>query len=171
MPEDVRPEDRPPDARPPEDGPVVYRPRLLRLVATVASGSLVLLSFVGWFGLPAGLRAQFLPSQIVTLLLILAFIVGFMWALAASYVRADATGLKFRNGLRTHSIAWADIHKILLRPGDAWALVLIRPDDGPMESELDAEKRHVLGIQAGDGQPAIAAVEDLRRRLAASRAH
>jgi hypothetical protein len=149
--------------------PVVYRPRLLRLVAIVASGSLLVLSFVGWFGLPANLRAQFTPSQIVTLLMILAFIVGFLWALAASYVRADEAGLKFRNGLRTHVIAWADIHRILLRPGDAWALLLIRPDDGPLESDVDAERRHMLGIQAGDGPNAQAAIEDLRNRLAAAR--
>jgi hypothetical protein len=150
---------------------VVYRPRLLRLVAIVASCSLLVLSFVGWFGLPASLRDQFTPSQIVTLLMILAFIVGFLWALAASYVRADAAGLTFRNGLRTHTIAWADIHRILLRPGDAWVLLLIRPDDGPMENDVDAERRHLLGIQAGDGPSAQAAVEDLRQRWAAARAH
>lgn len=153
----------------PEPAAVTYRPRLLRLVATVASASLVLLSFIGWFGLPAGLRAQFLPSQIATLLLILAFIVGFIWALAASYVRADAAGVKFRNGLRTHTIAWDDIHKVLLRPGDSWALLLIRPDDGPIGADVDAEKRQLLGIQAGDGAAARAAVEDLRHRLAIAR--
>lgn len=159
-----------PDRAADQSGAVVYRPRLLRLVATVASGSLVLLTFVGWFGLPASLRAQFTPSQIVTLLMILAFIVGFIWALAASYVRADSAGVKFRNGLRTHVIAWDDIHKILLRPGDPWVLLLIRPDDGPFETDLDAEKRQLLGIQAGDGRSAQSAVEDLRRRLAAARA-
>ena len=94
--------------------------------------------------------------------MILAFIVGFLWALAASYVRADAAGVTFRNGLRTHTIAWEDMHRILLRPGDAWVLLLIRPDDGPMESDVDAERRHMLGIQAGDGPSAQAAVEDLR---------
>ncbi len=148
---------------------MTYRPRLLRLVAGVASLSLVLLSFLGWFGLPASLRAQFLPSQIITLLLILAFIVGFLWALAASYVRADAAGVRFRNGLRTHTIAWLDIHKVLLRPGDAWALLLVRPDDGPIETDFDAEKYQLLGIQAGDGAMARAAVEDLRHRLAVAR--
>jgi hypothetical protein len=152
-----------------EPAVVTYRPRLLRLVATVASTSLLLLSFVGWFGLPESLRAQFLPSQIITLLLILAFIVGFIWALAASYVRADAQGVKFRNGLRTHVVAWEDVHKVLLRPGDPWVLLLVRPEDGPIETDFDAEKRQVLGIQAGDGAAAQAAVEDLRHRLAISR--
>jgi hypothetical protein len=153
----------------PEQDAVTYRPRLLRLVATVASSSLLLLSFFGWFALPQSLRDQFLPSQIVTLLLILGFIVGFIWALAASYVQADARGVKFRNGLRTHVIAWEDVHKVLLRPGDPWALLLVRPEDGPMETDVDAEKHQMLGIQAGDGAAAQAAVEDLRRRLAIAR--
>lgn len=149
---------------------VTYRPRLLRLVAGVATGGLLLLSFIGWFGLPEVLRAQFLPSQIATLLAILAFIIGFIWALAASYVRVGPAGIRFRNGLRTHEISWSQVHKVLLRPGDSWALLLIRPTDGPMESDLDAERRHLLGIQAGDGAAARGAVDDLRRRLAESRA-
>ena len=138
----------------------------MRLVATVASASLLLLSFVGWFALPQNLRAEFLPSQIVTLVLILGFIVGFMWALAASYVRADARGVTFRNGLRTHVVAWEDVHKVLLRPGDPWVLLLVRPEDGPIRTDVDAEKHQLLGIQAGDGAAAQAAVEDLRHRLA-----
>jgi hypothetical protein len=154
----------------PEPASVTYRPRLLRLVAMGASSALLLLSFIGWFALPQSLRAQFLPSQIVTLLLILACIVGFLWALAASYVRADAGGVKFRNGLRTHVIAWEDVHKVLLRPGDPWVLLLVRPEDGPIETDVDAEKHQMLGIQAGDGAAARAAVEDLRHRLAVSRA-
>jgi hypothetical protein len=139
------------------------------LVGGVAAAALVLLSLVGWFGLPLSLRAQFLPSQIATLLVILAFIVGFIWALAASYVRAGPEGVRFRNGLRTHVVGWQDVHKIVLRPGDPWALLLIRPTDGPLETDFDAEKRQLLGIQAGDGAAAQAAVEDLRRRLAAAR--
>jgi len=157
-----------PDLAPQPDA-VTYRPRLLRVVATVASASLLLLSFAGWFALPQSLRAQFLPSEIVTLLLILGFIVGFMWALAASYVRVDAQGVTFRNGLRTHVIAWEDVHKVLLRPGDPWVLLLVRPDDGPIERDFDAEKYQLLGIQAGDGAAARAAVEDLRHRLAIAR--
>ena len=84
-------------------------------------------------------------------------------------MRADARGVKFRNGLRTHVIAWEDVHKVLLRPGDPWALLLVRPEDGPMETDVDAEKHQMLGIQAGDGAAAQAAVEDLRRRLAIAR--
>jgi hypothetical protein len=158
-----------PDLAPGTPEVVVYRPRLLRLVAGVASAALLLLSFMGWFGLPQSLRAQFTPSQIATLLAILAFIIGFLWALAASYVRAGPEGIRFRNGLRSHMIGWDDVHKVLLRPGDPWALLLIRPTDRPLETDLDAEKRHMLGIQAGDGAAAQAAVDDLRSRLAAAR--
>ena len=66
-------------------------------------------------------------------------------------------------------VPWEDVHKVLLRPGDPWVLLLVRPDDGPIESDVDAEKHQMLGIQAGDGAAARAAVEDLRNRLATAR--
>ena len=42
-------------------------------------------------------------------------------AVAASFVRADADGLQFRNGLRRHQVPWDRVHKIIFRPGDPWA--------------------------------------------------
>ena len=75
-------------------------------------------------------------------------------AAAASYVRADAEGLRFRNGLRSHQVPWARVHKIMLRRGDPWAMLLMTPADGRAFSvDLDAEKRQLMGIQAGDGAP------------------
>ena len=73
-----------------------------------------------------------------------------MVALASSYVRADASGLRIRNGLRVHAVPWDRVHKIILRPGDPWALLLITPEDGrPFEADIDAEKRQLMGIQSG----------------------
>ena len=92
-------------------------------------------------------------------------------AAAASYVRADADGLRFRNGLRTHQVPWARVHKIMLRRGDPWAQLLITPADGSAFSvDLDAEKRQLMGIQAGDRALAEQAVEELRLRHRAYRA-
>ena len=88
-------------------------------------------------------------------------------AVAASYVRADADGLRIRNGLRDPPGAVGRVHKILLRRGDPWAQLLLTPaDGGAFEVDLDAEKRQLMGIQAGDGVRAQQAVEELRRRAA-----
>lgn len=151
------------------DDPVTFYPRRLRRVAVTFSISLCVASGMGWRLLPADLRSTFNASQVATLLLILAGMIFGMAALAASSVRADETGLRVRNGLRTHDIPWAEVHKILLRPGDPWALALIEPDDRPFEVDLDAEKRQLMGIQSSDGPAASAAVVELRRRHQAYR--
>ena len=60
------------------------------IIATIA---LCVLTAIGWFLLPAQIRALFTLSQRLTLLGVLAVLVLGMAALASSYVRADATGL------------------------------------------------------------------------------
>lgn len=150
---------------------VTFRPRRLRVTAVLFSLSLASASVLGWMMLPPDLQAMFTPSQLVTLLLILMGLIAVMVALASSSVRADADGLRVRNGLRTHEVPWDEVHRILLRRGDPWAIALIKPQDRPFEVELDAEKRQLMGIQASDGALAAAAVEELRRRLHEHRAH
>ncbi len=140
------------------------RPRRLRLIIGVAGTALLLLSAFGWFALPASIRALFTLSQRLTLLAVLGLIILVIGIIAASYVRADASGIQLRNGLRTHVVPWARVHKILLRRGDPWAFVLLRPEDGPFEVDLDAEKRVLMGILATEGAAARQAVEELRRR-------
>ena len=86
-------------------------------------------------------------------------------AAAASSVRADASGLRVRNGFRVHQLPWARVHQVILRPGDPWAFVLLTPADGrPFTADLDAEKRALLGVQGHDGEFAQRAVTELRRR-------
>jgi hypothetical protein len=146
---------------------LVYRPRRLLVLTIVASVSLSALSLFGWFALPASMRAQFETSQIVTLLLILGGLIFAMVTIASSNVRVDAQGLRIRNGLARHHVEWSQVHKFLLRPGDPWAIVLIKPDDRPFEVDLDAEKRQLMGIQAGDGAfatNAVATLSELHRR-------
>jgi Bacterial PH domain len=135
---------------------------MIVLIATVA---LCALTAIGWFLLPAEIRVLFTLSQLLTLLAVLGFLVAVMVALASSYVRADATGLRIRNGLRVHAVPWERIHKIILRPGDPWALLLLKPADGrPFEADLEADKRQMMGIQTVDGQLATEAVNELRVR-------
>ena len=148
---------------------VVYRSNRLRIIVLVASVGLVGLSCLFWVALPANLKAEFTLSQAVTLLLILGMFVFALLAVGSGVVRADADGLYFRNGLSRHRYPWSRIHHIVLRPGDAWAHVLIIPTDRPVEEAADLDHRMLMGIQAGDGAYATGAVADLNRRLRAFR--
>ena len=152
-----------PDAVAPS--PLVIRPRRLRIVAAAFSAALVVLTLLGWFALPADIQVLFTLSQRLTVLGLLALLVGVMAALASSVVRADADGMRVRNGLRTHTLPWDRVHQIVLRRGDPWAFVLLTPPDGtPFRPDLDAEKRQLMALQYGDGAAAQLAAEELRRR-------
>ncbi len=143
---------------------LVLRPYRIRILAPIAAVVLSALYVVGWFALPAEYTAEVNAGQVLTLLAFLFFLVGAMVALAACRVRADADGLSIRNGLRTHQVPWDRVHKFLLRPGDPWASVLLKPEVGEFEVDLDAEKCALMGIQTNDGARARTAVDRLRRR-------
>lgn len=148
-------------------GPPVFVawPRRLRVFALAVAGLLCAFTTVWWLALPPATRGLFTWSQRLTLLGVLALLVGVMVALAASSVRADADGLRIRNGLRTHTVPWSRVHKVIFRNGDPWAQLLLTPADGrPFSVDLDAEKRQLMGIQTVDGPRAQSAVAELRRR-------
>jgi hypothetical protein len=150
----------------------MFKPRRLRVVGVVVALALVALTFYGWFALPREIRVLFTVSQLLTLLGFLAVLVLVVLGVAASSVRADADGLRVRNGLRVHHVSWPQVHRVVLRPGDAWAFALLKPADAPDETykaDLDTQKRYLVGIQAGDGAYAQEAVAELRRRLAEAR--
>jgi hypothetical protein len=147
--------------------PSVYvaRPHRVRVITISATLALCLLTAIGWVLLPEEIRTLFTLSQRLTLLGVLALLIVGMVALASSYVRADPNGLRIRNGLRVHAVPWGRVHKIILRPGDPWALLLVTPEAGrSFEADFDAEKRQLMGIQAVDGPLAKTAVDELRRR-------
>jgi asparagine N-glycosylation enzyme membrane subunit Stt3 len=140
-------------------------PRRLRILAVVTVVALCTLTLVGWFALPRDIRQLFTVSQLLTLLGVLALLVGVIVAVAASSVRADETGLWIRNGLRSYQVPWGRVHKIIFRSGDPWAQLLLTPADGSeFQVDLDAEKRLLMAIQAVDGERAQRSVEELRRR-------
>jgi Bacterial PH domain len=143
----------------------VARPHRVRVITISATLALCLLTVIGWLLLPEEIRTLFTLPQRLTLLGLLALLIVGMVALASSYVRADPNGLRIRNGLRVHAVPWGRVHKIILRPGDPWALLLVTPEDGrPFAADFDAEKRQLMGIQAVDGPLAKAAVNELRGR-------
>ena len=148
-----------------DHGVYVARPRRVRMIAIIASLVLCILAAIGWLLLPAEIRALFPLSHRLALLGILAFPIAVMAILASSYVRADGSGLRIRNALRVHAVPWERIHKIILRPGDPWAQLLLKHADGrTFEADLDADRRQLMGIQMVDGPLAAAAVNELRAR-------
>ena len=143
----------------------VARPRRVRMIAIISSVTLCIVAAIGWLVLPAEVRALFPLTHRLGLLVILAFPIASMAILASSYVRADGSGLRIRNALRVHLVPWERVHKIILRPGDPWAQLLLNPADGsPFEADMDADKRQLMGIQAVDRPLAAAAVNELRVR-------
>jgi hypothetical protein len=143
----------------------VARPRRVRLIAIIASVALCILGATGWLLLPAEIRVLFPLTHRLAMLFILACVIAAMAVLASSYVRADGSGLRIRNALRVHLVPWEHVHKIVLRPGDPWAQLLLKPADvGLSEADEDAEKRQLMGIQTVDGPLAKTAVSELRAR-------
>jgi Bacterial PH domain len=143
------------------------------MIVIISALAICVLAVVGWLLLPAEIRALFPRTHRLALLAIWAFLIAIMVALASSYVRADAAGLRIRNVFRVHDVPWERVHKIILRPGDPWAQLLLKPADGqPFEADLDADRRSLMAIQAADGPRAAAAVNELRvrhRRFLAAR--
>ncbi|WP_040157376.1 PH domain-containing protein [Nigerium massiliense] len=135
------------------DGAVVGRPRVVLVNCVAWTIVLVGGSLLGWFSLPQHIRDLFTELQVGTLVLFLAFILAFLWTVGLSYVRADASGLHFRNGLRTHHRPWSDVLGFRFAPGDPWAFVQL---DDP------AGRLALMGVMRTDGARADAIVAALR---------
>jgi Bacterial PH domain len=143
----------------------VARPRRVRTIAIISSVGLCILGAIGWLLLPADIRALFPLTHRLALIGIFGFLIAVMAILASSYVRADGSGLQIRNALRVHRVPWQYVHKIILRPGDPWAQLLLKSADGrPLEADVDADRCQLMGIQTVDGPLATAAVNELRAR-------
>jgi hypothetical protein len=128
--------------------PLVLRPRRALLTASVLSAVLLVLTVAGWVAMPAQTRDLFTPPQLLTLALFVLVMIGFMMCVGLSVVRADDTGLTFRNGLRTHHLDWAEVAGFRFTENDPWAYVLT---DG------DPDQRPLLGLQRTDHERADAA--------------
>lgn len=135
---------------------VTFRPRASLRMAISLSSSLVLASILGWVMTPVVIRDQFTPVQVLTLLFFLAIMIVVALGIGLSYVRADAEGLTFRNGAKTHEVPWSEVKAFRYRDGDPWPFVLVRSE---------VEQRPMLGIQRSDRDYAEQCVAELRVRL------
>lgn len=106
-----------------------------------------------WVALPGSVRDQFTIAQRLTVVVIFAAMLAFLYGIARSAIRADASGLRIVNVYRARRLEWAQVVHVRLQPGDPWAVLDI--DDG---TTIKA-----MAIQGSDGRRARRATDDLRR--------
>lgn len=107
-----------------------------------------------WFLLPLEIRLLFRVFEVAEIALIFSFMLAIAWSVGLSYVKADASGLVFRNGLRTHRVSWDEVESVKLTRHDPWAYLYVTRDIGRLM---------MLGIMRVDGERAKAAAETLRQ--------
>lgn len=126
---------------------LVIRPRRALLMASVLSVVLVLAAALGWVAMPTNVRDLFTGPQLLTLAFFIAVMIGFMMSVGLSYVRADETGITFRNGLRTHRLDWSAVTGLRFTENDPWAYAL---------TAGEVDQRPLLGLQRTDHERAEA---------------
>lgn len=127
------------------------------VTAVVLGVVLVGASLGMWFGMPSDTRDAFTWPQTLTIAAVLLIIVGALYLLGHSRLRADENGLTVVNLVGTRHLAWAEVVSVRFRQGDPWARLDI--DDGTSVP--------VMGIQSSDGPRARAAATELARLIAA----
>lgn len=135
---------------------MVLRPRTSLLTGIGLSAILVGAAALGWGLLPAEIQAQFTGLQAGTLIFFILVMIAMMLGIGLSSVRVTDSGLRIRNGVRTHQVRWSEIEGFRLTPDDPWAFVLLHGDP---------DQRAMLGVQRTDGDRARAAVVALNERL------
>lgn len=133
------------------------------LVAGFLAAVLTVGALVGWFTMPPSTRALFSAFQIVTLIVFVLVMDFVMLSVTTGYVRADESGLTFRNALRTHVLPWSTVGSIRFEPGMPWPSVMLADDFATDERD----HYMLMGIQTSDGRHAVAQVERLRAAIAA----
>lgn len=141
----------------------VFRPVRTRTFAIVLSAVLITACIAGWVVLPERIQSLFTPFQLVTLLVIVAFMVAVMMLVGLSTVWVNDRGFRIRNGPFVRQVAWSEVKAIRFRYGDPWAYIVL--DDGTD----DPRRVPMLGIQATDRGRADGSVAWLREELASRR--
>lgn len=138
----------------------VFRPRRALWTAIALSAVLIVAASLGWVLLPAEIQTQFTVPQLATLAFFVGVMVVFMMSLGLSYVRVEDDRLVFRNGLRTHRLAWNQIRGFRFGENDPWAYVL---------TVSEPEQRALLGIQRTDAEHADADLVEIEQAWRAAR--
>lgn len=136
---------------------ITWRPGGTRIVAYAVGVIMIVLTVAIAWALPDDIVFHF--SERVTLGLILGATLLGLHGIGRSNVMADETGVHVLNGFRQHDVAWADIQGFSMNTGAPWPTLVTTSDDRIM----------LFAIQGSEGGFARAAVQELDRRLVASR--
>lgn len=133
------------------------------VLATAAVLSIVLFSFAmyGWSAIGKDIRDRITWAQAGTLLFFLIVMVAMMLSLGYSRLWAEGDTVTVRNGPVVRRYTVDRIAGLRLRPGDAWAYLLIKHEGG-------VRRRAVLAIQSLEREKAQRKVRELRRWLVAN---
>lgn len=132
------------------------------LTALVLSVVLLGFAMVGWYAIGPDLRAQITWPQAATLLFFIVTMIAVMLSVGYSRLWAADGELVVRNGPVVRRYSVREIVGLRLRPGDPWASVLLKADDGELV------RKPVLAIQFLEGEKGKRKVRELRRWLVAN---
>lgn len=137
--------------------PARFRPLGVAL-ASVGFGVVLLVTVVVvWLNLPARSQEGFTIPQRATVALLLLGAAVVAHAMCRSRVDATEEGLTLVNGYRTRHLAWAEVVRVTLRPGNPWAMLDL----------ADGTTVAAMGIQGSDGARARRQARELRALVAA----
>ncbi|WP_306327790.1 PH domain-containing protein [Streptomyces venezuelae] len=134
--------------------PVTFRPGRTRAVLlTLGAAMFVVVTAV------ALMLERLGPGERVSFVFTAALLLGVLVLLSRPKVVADDTGVTVVNITRTRRLAWAEILKVNLRPGDPWVFLDLS----------DGTSLPVLGIQPGIAKES--AIRDARALRALADSH
>ncbi|WP_435971152.1 PH domain-containing protein [Streptomyces sp. Qhu_M48] len=134
--------------------PVTFRPGRTRAVLLTAG--LVMFAVITVVAL---MLERLGPGERVSFVFTAALLLGILVLLSRPKVVADDAGVTVVNITRTRRLAWAEILKVNLRPGDPWVFLDLS----------DGTSLPVLGIQPGIAKEA--AIRDARALRALAESH
>jgi hypothetical protein len=129
-----------------------YRPLGIRVAAAVMGSLLTGALVFFWLALPGSVRNEFTIAQRLTLVVIFAVMLAFLFGIARCAIRADDHGLRVVNVYKVRRLEWTEVVQVRLLRGDPWAVLDV--DDGT--------RIKAMAIQGSDGRRARRATAQLR---------
>ena len=137
-----------------------WRPQGLRIVATAALVSVIVLTVAVYIALGPELRTHFTSWQRISTVLMFVGAGVVWWALMRCSLRATDSEVVVTNGYRRYRYEWAQVVAIRFPQGAPWPTLDL--DDGT--------SRSVVGVQASEGRRSREAVREFRALLDAHNA-
>ena len=137
-----------------------WRPQGLRIVATAALVSVIVLTVAVYIALGPELRTHFTLWQRISTVVMFVAAGVVWWALMRCSLRATDTQVVVTNGYRRYRYEWAQVVAIRFPQGAPWPTLDL--DDGT--------SRSVVGVQASEGRRSREAVREFRALLDAHNA-